>query len=116
MKALVVFSDGDAVHPLGRFLRPGFRHCFACVLSNGLWLQVDGRLGVPVFKYLTTGDFDLATFYRDKGYTVVETEQRDRAVTWPLVLRSCTGLVKAALCIRSWSLTPHQLYRHLTEG
>lgn len=113
MRALVVFHDGVR-HPLGMLMKTGFSHCFVCIEENGLWIQVDGRDGVPLVHYLAQSDgFDLASFYRDKGFTVVETEQGSSAVLSPLVLRNCVGLVKAVLCIRSFAVTPWQLYRHL---
>ena len=115
MNALVVFTDADG-HPLCRFLHPGFRHCFVCLLSNRLWLLVDGVNGIPVVRYLTTEDFDLAGFWRDQGFVVVETYQRSMPVTAPLTWRNCVGLVKSVLSIRSWSLTPYSLYKHLTRS
>lgn len=114
MRALVVFGDSHG-HPLGWMLKPGFRHVFCAVAARGCWLLIDGRAGVPDIHYLTTDDFDLATFYRAKGYAVVETVQRDEPLRVPLVTVNCVGLVKAALCIRSWAVTPWQLYRHLTR-
>lgn len=112
MKALVIFCDDDS-HPLSFMLRKGFRHCFVCLEDNGLWFLLDGGPGVPRIKYLTTSDFDLIKFYRDQGMTVIETSQRDKPVLSPFILRNCTGMVKAVLCIRSLSVTPYQLYQFL---
>lgn len=118
MRALVVFHDGGGRrHPLGFLMKKGFSHCFVCMESNGLWMKVDGQQGVPVVGYLTQSEgFDLAGFYRDRGYTVVETEQRRDAVLSPFALRNCVGLVKAMLCIRSFAVTPRQLYRHMMRN
>ena len=114
MKALVVFCDsGNEGHPLLRFLKPGFKHCFCAVLDNGLWLLADNRRGVPLLRYLTTEEFDLAGFYRDEGATVIETTQGDTPLAGPLVAANCVGLVKAILCIRSFAITPYRLYLHL---
>lgn len=115
MRALVVFNDGADGHPLGWMLKRGFRHCFVVLDSSGLWLRVDGERGIPVVAYVTTSDFDLAGFYREQGYTVVETEQRSRPVTWPLVLRNCVGLVAAVLCV-PFAATPYRLYCRLMKG
>ena len=117
MKAIVVFHgfEGGARHPLGWMLKRGFRHCFVCVLADEMWLRIDGAIGVPVFEFLTAGDFDLAAYYRDAGLVVVETEQRDRPVLAPFMMPNCVGMVKAALCIRApWAFTPWRLYRALT--
>lgn len=114
MRALVVFS-GDSDHPLAWLLRPGFRHVFCAVQSAGLWIEIDGRRGVPTVKYMSTDDFDLAGHYRGQGFTVVETGQADRPGRAPLSVRSCVGLVKTVLCIRSAALTPWGLYRFLDQ-
>lgn len=122
MRALVVFHDNilpksGRTHPLSRFLRKGFWHCFVCLESNGLWIRLDGECGVPVVQYLTPSDeFDLAGYYRDQGCVVVETRQRDTVPLAPLALRNCVGLVKAVLCVRSWAVTPWQLYRYLKRN
>lgn len=117
MKAIVVFHDRiESRHPLAFLLRRGFWHCFCCVLSNGLWIQIDGEEGVPVVRYLCEDDeFDLVAHYRDQGCTVVETVQRAECLPSPLALRNCVGLVKATLCIRSWAITPYGLYKHLVN-
>ncbi len=114
MKALVVFCDnGNEGHPLLPLLRPGFKHCFCAVLDNGLWILADNRRGVPLIRYLTTEEFDLAGFYRDEGATVVETTQRETPLRGPYVAANCVGLVKSILCIRSFAVTPYGLYLHL---
>lgn len=110
----MVFCD-DNNHPLSWLLKRGFRHCFVCLDNNGLWLMVDGGPGIPNIKYLTENDFDLAQYYRESGYTVIETVQRKKAVTSPLVLRTCVGFIKAVLCITGWAFTPYQLYKQLEK-
>lgn len=115
MKALVVFTDSSARHPLSFLLKPGFRHCFVCVVSGNWWLQIDGAEGVPVVKPLTDASFDLAAFWRDQGAMVVETEQGRNPSLWPFVWNNCVGLCKGVLCIRSRAVTPFGLYKHLTK-
>jgi len=123
MKAIVVFHgggekgvDGVPTHPLNRLLRDGFKHCFVCVLDGENWMKVDGLAGIPSVGFVTTSDFDLAGFYREQGLTVVETEQRQKALTTPFIVNNCVGLVKAVLCLSApfvWS--PWRLYRNLTR-
>ena len=122
MKAIVVFhgtgekAEGVATHPLNRFLRDGFKHCFVCILDGEYWMKMDGLAGIPAFEFLTGADFDLAKFYREQGLTVVETEQRQRPLTTPFIVNNCVGLVKAVLCLPApfvWS--PWRLYRHLSR-
>ena len=107
----MVFRDG--CHPLSWILKTGFQHCFVCVKSDGFWIQVDAERGIPVIKTVATADFDLLTHIRNMGFTVVETYQRTFAVTFPISVRNCVGLVKTVLCINSWSLTPCGLYNYL---
>lgn len=118
MKAVVVFCDSnleehEKPHPISRFLKPGFKHCYCAFVNNDLWLQADYERGIPVIKYLTTADFDIAEMYRDLGGTVVETEQGGRPLMGPFVPSNCVGFVKQILCIHAWALTPWQLYKHL---
>lgn len=87
-----------------------------CIEHNELWIKVDFRIGIPLIAYMTGNDFDLARFYRDQGFVVVETTQRDTPVTFPLILRDCVGLVKQILCIRGFALTPYALYRQLRKS
>lgn len=116
VKALVVFHDeGSERHPISRFLKAGFRHCFAVLQAGDYWVALDGEAGVPSIRVVTGADFDLAKLYRDAGLTVVETDQRQRPLRAPFVIYNCVGLVKAALCIRSTAITPFSLYRHLLK-
>src|SRR3546814_7993467 len=67
------------------FLKPGFKHCFVAVEADGQWITLDGRAGLPVVEIVAPADYDLATFYRSRGYAVIETKQRGRV---PLMPRS----------------------------
>ena len=49
MKALVVFH-GHGCHLLAPLLRKGFAHVFVCVLTDGMWIMVDPRMGCPVIE------------------------------------------------------------------
>lgn len=114
MRALVVFHGRGA--GFARLLLPGFRHCFCCVLDEGgYWVRVDGLAGRPLLRVEAGADFDLAGFYRNHGFTVLELDGAGRKPRWPLVARSCVGSVKATIGIRSWAVTPRQLYLSLTN-
>lgn len=119
MKAIVVFSDneGGKPHPLDRFLKPGFRHCFVIVQAdNDPWIMVDSICGSPYIAICAPKDYALAKFYREEGYTVVETEQKSHSCRLPLAYANCVGVVKHVLGITNpMVLTPHQLYRTLTK-
>ena len=61
-------------------------------------------------------EYDLAGFYRDKGFTVVETEQGGSVPLTPFVPYNCVGLVRSVLAIDApWVITPWQLYKHLMK-
>ena len=112
MRALVVFHDEGADHWLSRRLKEGFRHVFCVVEVGQYWIRVDGERGRPVVEVIAARDYDLVSFYRSEGYRVVETHRRDDTMR-PLVLGNCVGVVKVMLGLRSWSVTPWQLYRRL---
>jgi len=117
LRALVLFGDGEQSHPVARFLKPGFKHCCVVVDTGDYWVKIDFGIGVIMVNCITgSDDFDLAQYYRDSGYTVVEVEQRQKTVTFPLVARSCVGMVKQILGISAFALTPHQLYKRLRRN
>jgi hypothetical protein len=101
---------------LSRLLKPGFRHVFAAVDDGRHWVLVDGRAGVPEVRVLRESAYDLESFYRAEGFTVVPARQRGVAPHGPLAVANCVGMVKALLCIRApLACTPWALYRHLTR-
>jgi len=113
-RALAVFHD-HGCHALDRFLRPGFRHCFAVVDAGGTWVRLDAMAGRPVVDVVCASSYDLATFYRQEGFHVIETKQNDQPPAWPWVVANCVGLVKTVLCISApLAVTPWGLYRHMT--
>lgn len=109
-----MFMDGT--HPLSRLLKKGFQHCFVCIVDNGLWIQIDGGINSPTVRYLTTDDFDMAGYWRDRGMTVVETRQHRAVLHWPFAVRNCVGLVKTILCLPTWAWTPNGLYKYLLRN
>lgn len=112
MKILVVFH-AHGCHVLSRFLKPGFSHVFVAVRDGDYWVSLDMRAGVPAVEVAAPGDFDLATFYRAEGFTVIETWQREDPPRGPFAIANCVGHAKAILCIRSFAITPYSLYKHL---
>ena len=83
------------------------------VRNDDYWIMIDGCEGVPLIQVVAPGDYDLATYFRNMGVTVIETSQRDTVPRSPFAVANCVGLVKAVLCIRSTAITPYGLYRHL---
>lgn len=115
MDALVVFH-GHGCHVVSRLLKTGFSHVFVAVRAGEYWISIDMRAGVPVIEAVAPGGYDLAAFYRDQGFIVIETSQRDKPLRGPFAVANCVGNVKAILSLRSSAITPYGLYRHLRRN
>lgn len=95
-------------------LKRGYRHVFVCLDSDGWWVMYDPRAGLPVIQAVQPDTFDLATFFREQGYLVVETEQAAKPIMSPIIVSNCVGMVKVILGIRAWWIqTPYRLFNHL---
>ncbi len=113
-RALAVFS-GEADLVWLRLLRPGFRHCFVALEEDGRWVTIDPLAGyTDIALQPVPAGFDLAGFYRERGFTVVETRRRRRHKPAPLLPATCVELAKRVLGVASWRvLTPRQLHDYL---
>jgi hypothetical protein len=121
VKALVCFHNGVSEdgrqHWAAPLLRDGFRHVFCAVQSGNAWITVDALQGVPAVEVVAPADYDLAAFYRSQdGFTVIETERREKPLLSPLVATNCVGMVVGILALRTAAVTPYGLFRHLTRG
>lgn len=116
MEALIIFTS-ENLHPLHRFMHKDRSHVWCAIRDRdrGHWVGYDWGQGAPRVTCLTHSDYDLAAFYRGHGQEVIETKVRRFKPRGPVMLNNCVGHVKLMLGIRSWSLTPHQLYRYLTK-
>ena len=71
--AVIAFTDGARL-PWLKLLKPGFRHCLVSVCDGVHWLTVDPMLHkTEVAVQPVAASFDLAAWYRDLGFVVVET-------------------------------------------
>jgi hypothetical protein len=117
MKAFILFGD-DNIHPLGGLLRTGFKHCW-CIIADErakCWLSYNWDMGLPVVRAEAPIEFDVAGFYRDEGWRVLDlADHNPSVVRTTFSLNNCVGNVKILLGIRSNSWTPYQLYRHMTR-
>ncbi len=113
----IAFSGKADVQFL-KFLRPGFRHCFALLRGPDTWLVVDPMLHkLEVQATLCAADFDLPAWMRARGYRVT------RAPRLPTPARAllpapftCVEAMKRLIGLRAWwVLTPWQLYRRLVS-
>jgi len=120
MKALVVFQE-ESGHPFSFVLKENFKHCFVCVQAGAYWVEINVMLNVVDVKVMTSSDYDMENFYRNRGDIVVLTSQRAmRPSKWnilygTLLVANCVGLVKSILGINSFSWTPYSLYKELTH-
>ncbi len=117
MKCYAVFS-GQSDVPFVRFLKVGFKHCYALMHDGRTWITVDPLshyTEVTVHHHLPP-DFDLPAWLKTQGLNVVPVAYMP-ALPRPLPWRAftCVELVMRVLCIRQpYIFTPWQLYRYLT--
>lgn len=113
--AVVVFTDQTDLAWL-RFLRPGFRHCFAVVQADGAWVIVDPLSHYTALRVVPElAGWQPEPWFRHLGMTVVATEGREpphRLAPWRPY--TCVEAVKRVLGLRLPGVfTPWQLYRAL---
>ena len=116
-RALVVFGGECGVWWL-RWLKPGFRHCFAAIDDGNQWLTVDPLLHrLEIRATGLASSFDLAAAYRDIGLVVVAVAPSAvQRRTAPIGLFTCVETVKRLLGFRAPGvLTPWQFHRFLTR-
>jgi hypothetical protein len=115
-RALLVFVDRPDCRWL-RWLRPGFRHCFVVLRLDDEWLACDPLLHrLELQRLRLPADFDLATFYVERGHRVLMgwTDAPTPPILPSLEPLTCVSVAKRALGLRaSRVLTPWQLYRWL---
>lgn len=114
--ALIVFT-GELAHWLAPLLHPERRHCFAVIPApsmTGTSVIVNLTMKGLVLWHADGEPEDLAPGYEAQGLEVVRVPYRpaERQLL-PTVLNNCVGLTKQVIGIRSWALTPDQLYRHI---
>jgi hypothetical protein len=112
---LVIFSGETDIRWL-RILKPGFRHCFACLHKNGQWIFYDPLANKTELSVLAGMDsIDLEFWFRQRGCTVVRTHS---ILSQQQKLRpsffTCVEATKRLLGIHNGIIiTPWQLYKHL---
>lgn len=117
-RAVVVFSGETDLVKL-KALKPGFRHCCALVEAGRFWIFYNPTsclTEVRVYDQLRLAD--IAGWFLAHGQTVVCCRVRP-ALAMPVPVRpyTCVEAVKRVLGVRApWSLTPWQLFCHLTSS
>tara|TARA_R110001599_G_scaffold248548_1_gene448493 strand:- start:1168 stop:1719 length:552 start_codon:yes stop_codon:yes gene_type:complete len=92
------------------------RHVW-CALQDteqNMWLSYNWHKGLPIIRAEAAADFDLKAHYLSNGFEVVSIERGDIPCMSFSILNNCVGHVKVVCAIKSWALTPYQLYRSLT--
>tara|TARA_R110000823_G_scaffold79251_1_gene180532 strand:+ start:211 stop:810 length:600 start_codon:yes stop_codon:yes gene_type:complete len=116
MKCLVVFGAENA-HPLAWLLSRSRRHVL-CALQDteqNMWLSYNWHKGLPIIRAEAAADFDLEAHYLSHGFEVISIERGDIPCMSFSILNNCVGHVKVVCAIKSWALTPYQLYNSLTR-
>ena len=119
-RVFIVFGGAAADQPWLRPLRRGFRHCFAALRDDSGWTVLDPLTGrLVVARPEVPAGFDLPGFYRRAGLVVLGPFRPGGARRrWlpPLSPFSCVALCRAVLGAGApFALTPHGLYRALTD-
>jgi len=117
-RAWIIFG-GRADHAWQRWLRPGFRHCFAAIEDGRGWMVLEALTGRLLLARLDVpSGFDAPAFYRRAGMTPVGPFPLDEASLGPtrgLLPLNCVSVCRAVLgphAPRAW--TPYGLYCALT--
>ncbi|HEY9078425.1 hypothetical protein [Magnetovibrio sp.] len=116
-RALVVFG-GDADLKWLRFLRPGYRHCFALLESGDRWVMYNPLSnGTEVDVWPGDQEEAIRAWLVSNGYEVMDQiiqPLRPQPYAWAPY--SCVEAVKRVLGLRAPGVfTPWQLYRHLEK-
>lgn len=116
-RALVVFGGEVDIKWL-RFLRPGYRHCFALLESGGSWVMYNPLSnGTEVEVWPGDQEEAIRAWLVVNGYEVIDEvvrPLRPRPFSWAPY--SCVEAVKRVLGLRAPRVfTPWQLYRHLNK-
>jgi hypothetical protein len=116
MDAYILFGK-DNEHWLAGVLDRSYRHVW-CIIADHrthTWVSYNWDQGLPVVRVEAALDFDVASFYTDQGWEVLDMSNVERKGAGGMfVLNNCVGHVKSVLGIRGFSLTPYQLYKRLT--
>jgi hypothetical protein len=117
-RAVVVFIEETRLAKL-RWLKPGFRHCYAYLALPGGWIGIDPLSHMTEVKgfYGWPEGADLAAHLRGRGQCALTTaiQQAPHRLAPPLPF-SCVEAVKRLIGLQSWSIrTPWELFQHLRK-
>lgn len=118
MKAWVIFTGKTDIAWL-RFLKPGFRHCFAILEDCDKWVTYDPLAAHTDIQINERDDthIPLPLIFHEQGETVLPaTVKRGHVKTAPIMPYSCVEAIKRLIGIHKRTIiTPYQLYQYLKE-
>lgn len=109
----VIFCDSN--RPESKWMRPGFRHCYAMRNDYGaVWTRFNPcRSHIDISQELVS-DYPTIQDYVTDAETYLAYNGKPCDVAHSLSVVSCVGAVKYLLGIQApFVLTPYQLYKHL---
>lgn len=115
-KIWVVFTGKTDIAWL-RFLKPGFRHCYALINDGQKWMSIDplsSYTDIQIYHHIAP-DFNLPNWLNDQGYRVVQSKiNKPKLKSMPPMIFTCVEAIKRILGVRNLKiLTPWQLYQYL---
>lgn len=119
IRVVVAFVDAPDLAWL-RWLKPGFRHCFAALNDGEGWIALDPLAGrTEVRRLPLPAESDAALWYEAQGFacvrlTLSRLPRRVSGLRWLCVPSTCVGQVQRLVGLPGLPLTPWRLYRRLT--
>ena len=120
-RVFVAFTEKTDLPFLRRFLPRGFRHCSVHINDGAAWISLEVLAGyTEVFAHEVGADYDLPSYLRTQGMSVVEAALRRDAKASKMALPAvytCVEEVKRILGLyKPLVVTPTQLHRYLTKA
>lgn len=112
---IVIFAEPTGPAWWARFLRPGFRHCYAVswYADQERWVEFNpARPGTSIHLWKAEEFPARLTQMFGEATAILRVASRAERGNAP-ALAFCTGELKALLGIRSFALTPYALYGDL---
>ena len=116
IKKYLLFSDSNKWY--GRILKHGFVHIIALENDGYNWIAFNPMQTHYDWRILSLDPEDSPFDRYFKGMTVVTMEPEFKKKQWlgSIGMSSCVSMMKYHFSIRSWSLTPWQLYKYIIKN
>lgn len=116
----IIFEHGDMPYAWAKFLKRGFRHCYAIQWDGFNWIRFLPRLGhtdIEILPYNSTYNIMEVVQNIDSCIIHIKVKRDSTRVRapWPTV-STCVEQIKAILGVKKWFLfTPWQLFKYLEK-